>query len=595
MDDIRVRLDAFQGPLDLLLHLVQEAEVDIHDIPVATIADQFVKHLEQGLSTLDVDKAGEFLVMASHLLVLKSRSLLPRDEPIDEDELDPRLDLVKQLIAYKRFKDAAGLLDASARANEGRFPARASGAEGERVEEAIEVDLYALVAAFRRLLKETGEEETVAVARERLPITHFVGVIFEKLLAAGGEMSFTSLVGGRPDRGYLIGAFLALLELIKLRKVRILQEGFGEIAIRVHEDAMRPEGAVERDLAKEGLEAKEDAVPAGPRVVFMGTPDFAVPALQSLVGAGMPPLLVVTPPDRPAGRGKRMKESAVAVAAKSLGLPILKTADVNGRDARDRIESTTPDVIVTAGFGQKLGGALLKLPAHGCINLHTSLLPLYRGASPVSAAIRDGATETGVTIFRMDEELDRGPILASAKSAIDPDDTVEDVTARLATSAADLLVRTLPGWISGEIPPVEQDHARATYVRKLEKDAGVVDFARPAARVRDHVRAMTPWPGAATRWLSPSGREPVPLLLHRATVLEEAPGAGGAPAGESLPLPDAAPPPPGTVLRAGRDGIDVACAPGVLRVTRLQVPGGKPLSAREFLNGRPITAGDRFG
>ena len=594
MDDIRVRLDAFQGPLDLLLHLVQEAEVDIHDIPVAVIADQFVKHLEQGLSTLDVDKAGEFLVMASHLLVLKSRSLLPRDAPIDEDELDPRLDLVKQLIAYKRFKDAAGVLDASARANEGRFPARAAGADGEEAEEVVEADLYALVAAFRRLLKETGEEETVAVARERLPITHFVGVIFEKLLASGGEMSFTALVGGRPDRGYLIGAFLALLELIKLRKVRVVQEGFGDIAIRVHEDAMKAEGVVERDLAAQGLEAKpEDAAAAGPRIVFMGTPDFAVPALQSLVGAGMPPALVVTPPDRPAGRGKRLRESAVAVAAKSLGLPLLKTADVNGRDARDRIESATPDVIVTAGFGQKLGGALLKLPSHGCLNLHTSLLPLYRGASPVSAAIKDGATETGVTIFRMDEELDRGPILAAAKTPIDPDETVEDVTARLATLAADLLVRTLPGWIAGEVPPVEQDHARATYVRKLEKDAGVVDFARPAARVRDHVRAMTPWPGAATRWLSPSGREPVPLVLHRASVLGETPGA--VPAGEALPLSDAAPPAPGTVLRASKDGIDVACAPGVLRVTRLQVPGGKPLSAREFLNGRPITAGDRFG
>jgi methionyl-tRNA formyltransferase len=592
MDDIRVRLDAFQGPLDLLLHLVQEAEIDIHDIPVAVIADQFVKHLEQGLSTLDVDKAGEFLVMASHLLVMKSRSLLPRDAPIDEDELDPRLDLVKQLIAYKRFKDAAGLLDASARENEGRFPARTAAADGEEHEEAIEVDLYALVAAFRKLLKETGDEETVAVARERLPITHFVGVIFEKLLASGGEMSFTALVGGRPDRAYLIGAFLALLELIKLRKVRILQEGFGEISIRVHEDAMKPEGAVERDLAAEGLESKEDDGPAGPRVVFMGTPDFAVPALQSLVGAGMAPVLVVTPPDRPAGRGKRMKESAVAVAAKSLGLPILKTADVNGREARDRIESATPDVVVTAGFGQKLGGALLALPAHGCINLHTSLLPLYRGASPVAAAIRDGATETGVTIFRMDEELDRGPILAAAKAAIDPDDTVEDVTAHLATVAADLLVRTLPGWISGEIPPVEQDHARATYVRKLEKEAGVVDFARPAPRVRDHVRAMTPWPGAVTRWLSPSGREPVPLVLHRATLPD---AADALPAGESLPLGDASAPPPGTVLRASKDGIDVACSPGVLRVTRLQVPGGKPLSAREFLNGRPITAGDRFG
>src|SRR5262249_46072815 len=157
-----------------------------------------------------------------------------------------------------------------------------------------------------------------------LPITHFVGVIFEKLLAAGGEMSFTALVGGRPDRGWLIGAFLALLELIKLRKVRVVQEGFSDIAIRVHQDALRPGGPVERDLATGGREAKEEEAAQGRRVVFMGPPDFAVPALQSLVGAGMPPTLVVTPPDRPAGRGKRLKESPVAVAAKSLGLPILK-------------------------------------------------------------------------------------------------------------------------------------------------------------------------------------------------------------------------------------------------------------------------------
>src|SRR5262245_53436475 len=180
--------------------------------------------------------------MASHLLVLKSRSLLPRDTPIDDDDLDPRLDLVKQLLAYKRFKDAAGGLDARAKEQEGRFGVRAADGHGVTGEEPIEADLYALVAAFRRLLKETGEDTAVAMPRERLPITHFVGVIFEKLVASGGAMAFRDLVGGKPERGYVIGAFLALLELIKLRKVRVQQEAeFGGIAIRVHEDAMRPE------------------------------------------------------------------------------------------------------------------------------------------------------------------------------------------------------------------------------------------------------------------------------------------------------------------------------------------------------------------
>jgi methionyl-tRNA formyltransferase len=582
VSDIRVRLDAFDGPLDLLLHLVQQAEVDVQDLPLAMVADQFVKHLEQGLSTLDVDRAGEFLVMASHLLVLKSRALLPRDVPVDEDELDPRLDLVRQLLAYKRFKDAAGGLSARAREQEGRFPALAAGPEEAPHEEALEADLYTLVAAFRRLLKETGDDTSVAMARERLPITHFVGLIFERLMSAGGQLSFRELVGSRPDRGYLIGAFLALLELVKLRKVRVIQEGGTEgIAVRVHEEALRPEGAVERDLAAGALDATEAPARTGPRIVFMGSPEFAVPALRSLAGAGMAPVLVVTPPDRPAGRGRRLKPTAVAEAAAELGLPVLKTADVNGRDARDEVGSATPDVIVTAGFGQKLGGAILALPPKGCLNLHASALPLYRGASPIAAAIRDGATETGVTLFRMDAELDRGPVVAMRKAPIGPDDTVEEVTARLGEAGADLLVRTLPGWIAGEIAPVEQDHARATYVPRLTKEDGAVAFDRPAARVRDHVRAMTPWPGATTRWLSPTGREPVPLVLHRAAVLEGAEPPAGTP--------------PGQVLEAGKDGIDVACAGGVLRVLRLQVPGGKPMSAREFLNGRPVVAGDRFG
>lgn len=579
MADLRIALDAFDGPLDLLLHLVQQAEVDISELPLARIADQFVRHVEEGLGTIDVDRAGEFLVMAAHLLVMKSRALLPREIEVDEDDLDPRLDLVRQLLEYKRFKDAAGGLAERAREQEGRFRVRAAPADAPVDDLPMEADLYSLVEAFRRLLKETGEDTVVALPRERLPITHFVGVIFERLVAEGGSMSFRGLVGAKPDRSYVIGAFLALLELVKLRKVRVVQEAPGaDIAVVVHEDAMRPEGAVERDLSN--LEATEPEPPARIRIVFMGSPEFAVPTLRSLCGAGLAPVLVVTPPDRASGRGQRLRATAVAAAAAELHLAVLKTADVNGRDARDEIGSATPDVILTVGFGQKLGGALLSLPPRGCLNLHTSLLPLYRGASPVAAAIRDGQRTTGVTIFRMDEQLDHGPVLATAEVPIGPDDTLEDVTGRLADVGADLVVRSLPRWMAGELDPVEQDHARATYVKKLTKEDGVVDWARPADRVRDHIRAVAGWPGASTQWHSPSGRQPIPLLLHRAVVLE-----GVAP-------PVAAG--PGAVVGVGRDGVDVACTTGVLRVLRLQAPGGKPMSAREFLNGRPIAVGDRF-
>src|SRR5262245_6752048 len=223
--------------------------------------------------------------MASHLLVLKSRSLLPRDAPVDEEELDPRLDLVKQLLEYKRYKDAAGGLDAKAREQEGRFGVHASpeGGGGAPDEEPIEADLYALITAFRRLLKETGEEEVVAVPRERLPITHFVGIIFERLVADGGALYFRDVVGQKTDRGFLIAAFLELLERVKRRKVRVLQEqALDGIGIRVHDDAMKAEGPVERDLASEALEAREPTAAAGARIVFMGSPDFAVPALRSL-------------------------------------------------------------------------------------------------------------------------------------------------------------------------------------------------------------------------------------------------------------------------------------------------------------------------
>jgi methionyl-tRNA formyltransferase len=270
------------------------------------------------------------------------------------------------------------------------------------------------------------------------------------------------------------------------------------------------------------------------------------------------------------------------VAAEQLGLAVHRTGDVNGRTSRDAVEEATPDVIVTAGFGQKLGSAILELPPHGCLNLHTSLLPRYRGASPVAAALRDGATETGITIFRMGAELDDGPIVAAQSLPLKGDETTDDVTKALGDVAADLLLRTLPAYLEGEIQLQPQDHEQATYVPRLRKDDGQVPWSRPARAVRDHVRAMTSWPGAQTSWQPKVKHEPLPVVLLRTEVLEDAAGEGAAEVA------------PGTVLAATREGIDVRCGEGVLRVLRLKPAGGRPMEVKDFLNARRVVAGDRF-
>ena len=304
MDELRVDLAAFRGPLDLLLHLVQQEEVDIMDIPLARVADRFLEVVRSQVQALDVDQAGEFLVMASHLLVIKSRSLLPRDEPIDLEDIDPRLDLVRQLMEYRDFKSISEELERRAEEERLKQPVRV---RHERTvpdpgDEELEVDLYGLVAAFQKLLAETGDSESVAMPKERLPITHFVGHIFDQLVTVGGSASFRELVGSSRDRSVVIGTFLALLELIKLRKVRALQDGLEDIRIELTEEAMDPGHEDAEEVAERALEASAigDDERTGPRVVFMGTPDFAVPTLRRLAGAGYEPVLVVTPPPRQA-------------------------------------------------------------------------------------------------------------------------------------------------------------------------------------------------------------------------------------------------------------------------------------------------------
>jgi len=588
MAELRVDLASFQGPLDLLLYLVQQEEVDIYEISLARIADRFLETCRTQVQTLDVDEAGEYLVLASQLLVLKSRALLPRETPLDLEEIDPRLDLVRQLLEYRDFKRVSQELAERAAVQGDRLPVRVRGPEPlPRGDEELEVDLYSLVSSFQRLLKETGADTAVAMPRERLPITHFVELMFDRLSAGGGRLTFEELLVGHRDRTYVIGAFLALLELIKLRKVLVTQDGFGEIQVQVREEGLEMQDAVDRDLATQALDRPELGESPRLRVVLMGSPDFAVQVLESLVGAGMAPLLVVTPPSRPAGRGRHRAEVPLARAAERLQLPVHHTSDVNGRTSREAIEETTPDVVVTAGFGQKLGSALLTLPPRGCVNVHGSLLPAYRGASPVQAALRDGVDRTGVTIFVMDEELDRGPVIAMEELALTGDETADEVMASLSRLGADLLVRVLPPYVAGEIEPRPQDHEKATYARRLSKDAGQVPWALSAAEVKNHVRSVTSWPGAQTAWQPKVKHEPFPLLLVRTQVLDPGPPA-------DAELSEAERRPPGEVLAVSAEGIDVACGRGVLRVLRVRPSGGRAMDVKDFLNARRVVAGDRF-
>lgn len=238
------------------------------------------------------------------------------------------------------------------------------------------------------------------------------------------------------------------------------------------------------------------------RVVFMGSPDFAVPSLRALDRSGKPAthpygiVGVVTQPDRPAGRGGRIAAPAVKQAALELGLPILQPVKLRATEAMDQLRAWAPDVIVVAAFGQILRPELLSLPPFGCVNVHGSLLPRWRGAAPVQAAILAGDSETGITIMRMDEGIDTGPMLAQRAMPIQPEDSAATLLVRLASLGADLLMEALPSYLAGELQPQPQPDNGATYAPMLKKEDGHLDFSQPAEELARRVRAFNPWPGA---------------------------------------------------------------------------------------------------
>jgi methionyl-tRNA formyltransferase len=298
------------------------------------------------------------------------------------------------------------------------------------------------------------------------------------------------------------------------------------------------------------------------RIVFMGSPDFAVPCLEALA-RDHDVVGVVTQPDRPAGRGSRLSLPPVKVAAEALGLPLFQPRTLRTPEALAQLEAWEPDAIVVAAFGQILTAAVLNLPDHGCLNLHASLLPRWRGPAPVAAAIMAGDDVTGTTVMRMDEGVDTGPILAQREEPIAPDVTADALLERLAQSGAELLLETLPPYLAGDLRPRPQPATGITYSRMLKKEDGRLDWTRTAIDLDRQVRAVTRWPGAFTEWQQRR------VKLLRATPL---PGWRG---------PDG----PGTVVPV-EGGAAVASGEGALQLLEVQEAGRKPLPVETFLRGR---------
>jgi len=311
---------------------------------------------------------------------------------------------------------------------------------------------------------------------------------------------------------------------------------------------------------------------SGPlRVVFFGTPEFAVPSLDGLLGSRHTVVGAVTQPDRPRGRGHKISTGAVKARALSAGVPVLQPERLKDDQFLAALAALDADLGVVAAYGKILTDAVLATPRLGMINVHGSLLPRYRGAAPVHRAIIAGEHETGVTIMRVVKALDAGPMMATAARPIAADDTSDEVERDLARIGADLLVAVVDQIAAGAARATPQDDAAATYAHRLTKDDGRFDWAWPAARIHNLIRGLRPWPHAETFL---HGRR---LILLRSTA-SETPG-------------DAA---PGTILEAHAGDLVVAAGSGRVRLLELQAEGKRPMHARDFLAGHRVTPGNRL-
>lgn len=298
----------------------------------------------------------------------------------------------------------------------------------------------------------------------------------------------------------------------------------------------------------------------------MGTPDFAVPSLEALIAAGHEVVGVFTQPDKPKNRGMKLQPPPVKVCALVHNIPVWQPEKMKDGTALEIIRSLAPELIVVAAYGRILPQDILDAPKYGCINVHSSLLPKYRGAAPIHWAILNGERETGVTIMRMALALDAGDILSQVTTPIDPEETVEVLHDRLARLGADLLAETIPAIENGTVTPVPQDEAQVTYAPMLSRALSPMDFTRPAGALHDQVRGLIPWPAAVTELGG------VRCKVFAASV-----------AGETTDKT------PGTVIAADKTGLRLACGGGtVLEIRELQADGGKRMKAADYLRGHPI-------
>ena len=302
------------------------------------------------------------------------------------------------------------------------------------------------------------------------------------------------------------------------------------------------------------------------KILFMGTPDFAVPSLDALAAAGHQLVGAFSQPDKPKNRGMKLQPTPVKVCAERLGVPVFQPTKLRDGTALETIRQLDPDLIVVAAYGRILPQEILDYPRLGCINVHSSLLPKYRGAAPIHWAILNGEKETGVTIMHMALALDAGDIIRQRATPIDPDETVEDLHDRLARLGAELLVETVAQLADGTATRTPQEESQVTLAPMLSRALSPMDWTRPARAIHDQVRGLIPWPAAVTELGG------VRCKILATTVLDETTGKA-----------------PGSVVAADKTGLKLACGDGrVLRIDRLQADGGKRLAAADYLRGHPI-------
>jgi methionyl-tRNA formyltransferase len=306
----------------------------------------------------------------------------------------------------------------------------------------------------------------------------------------------------------------------------------------------------------------------------MGTPEFAVPALEALIGNRYEVTAVYTQPDKAVGRGRVVEESPVKKAARQHHLTVLQPENFKSAETRKQLTQLKPDVIIVAAYGQILPLSVLDIPVFGCLNIHPSLLPEYRGVSPVPAAILNGDEYTGVSIMLLDKGVDTGPVLTMVHVPVLPQDTTGSLLEKLSHTSAQLLLDTLPGWFRKEIKPQPQNNAEASYTKMLTKETGEIDWKLPAVRIWRQVRAYQPWPGCYTRW---QGKQ--------LKIVEAAPLAGEGTKETGLVV----------VVKEGAAAFGVTTGDGILGVIKVQLEGKKVVTSKEFLNGQRQIIGAVLG